>query len=62
MATIQEQEKLIEVLKFTPRTYKIRLWGYGGEYIMGNVDRKIYDYFRQRRLSVTDYEIGRAHV
>ena len=43
MATITEQEKLIEVLKFTPRTYKIQLWGYGGEYIMGTVDRKIYD-------------------
>ena len=55
MATIKEQEKLIEVLKFTPRTYKVRLWGYGGEYVMGTVDRKIYDYFRQRRLDVSDF-------
>lgn len=52
---IAEQEKLIEVLKFTPRTYKISLWGYGGEYVMGTVDRKIYDYFRQRRLSLGDF-------
>lgn len=50
-----EHEKLIEVLKFTPRTYKIQLWGYGGEYSMGTVDRKIYDYFRKRRLSVVDF-------
>ena len=50
-----EQQKLIEVLKFTPRTYTIQLWGYGGEYVMGTVDRKIYDYFKQRRLSVSDY-------
>jgi len=50
-----EHEELIEVLKFTPRTYKVRLWGYGGEHVMGTVDRKIYDYFRQRRLSVPDF-------
>ena len=50
-----EKEKLIEVLKFTPRTYKIQLWGYGGEYIMGTVDRKIYDYFKQRRLDLSDF-------
>ena len=39
MATIDEQEKLIAHLKFTPRTYKIQLWGYGGEYVMGTVPR-----------------------
>ena len=55
MATQAEKEKLVEVLKFTPRTYKIRLWGYGGEYIMGTVDRKIYDYFRHRRLDLADF-------
>jgi len=55
MSTIEEQEKLLQVLKFTPRTYKIQLWGYGGEYAMGTVDRKIYDYFRYRRLSLSDF-------
>jgi hypothetical protein len=50
-----EHEKLIEMLKFTPRTYKVALWGYGGEYIMGTVDRKIYDYFRYRRLDLSDF-------
>ena len=55
MATQKEKEELIEILKFTPRTYKIRLWGYGGEYVMGEVDRKIYDYFKRRRLSVSDF-------
>jgi len=55
MATVKEHEKLIEVLKFTPRTYKIHLWGYGGEYIMGSVDRKIYDYFRHRRLDLSEF-------
>jgi hypothetical protein len=50
-----EHEKLMETLKFTPRTYKIQLWGYGGEYVMGTVDRKIYDYFRARRLNLSDF-------
>jgi len=50
-----EHNQLIEVLKFTPRTYKISLWGYGGEKVMGTVDRKIYDYFRHRRLDLSDY-------
>jgi hypothetical protein len=50
-----EHEKLLEVLKFTPRTYKISMWGYGGEKVMGTVDRKIYDYFKRRRLDLSDY-------
>lgn len=55
MATLEEKEKLMEVLKFTPRTYKISMWGYGGERVMGTVDRKIYDYFKSRRLDLSDY-------
>ena len=52
---LAEQERLIEVLKFTPCTYTIQAWGYGGEVVMGRVDRKIYDYFRHRRLDVSDF-------
>jgi hypothetical protein len=55
MATQEDKEKLLEILKFTPRTYKITMWGYGGEKVMGVVDRKIYDYFKQRRLNLSDY-------
>ena len=55
MATKKEKEQLIEVLKFTPRTYKISLWGYGGESVMGTVNREIYDYFRSRRLDISDF-------
>jgi hypothetical protein len=50
-----EQQKLIDTLKFTPRTYKVQMWGYGGEIAMGTVDRKIYDYFKHRRLDVSDF-------
>jgi hypothetical protein len=58
MATKEEKEKLIELLKFTPRTYKITMWGYGGEKVMGTVDRKIYDYFKHRRLDLSEYAWG----
>jgi len=54
-ALIAEQERLIAMLKFTPCTYKISLWGYGGESVMGTVKREIYDYFRSRRLDVSDF-------
>ena len=50
-----DHEALIELLKFTPRTYTIQMWGYGGEVIMGTVDRKIFDYFKSRRLDVSDF-------
>lgn len=55
MATLEQKEQLLDVLKFTPRTYSIQLWGYGGEYVMGTVTREIYDYFKKRRLSIADY-------
>jgi hypothetical protein len=48
-------EQLVQVLKFTPRTYTISLWGYGGEKVMGTVDKKIFDYFKHRRLNLSDY-------
>jgi len=55
MATQEEKEQLLQILKWTPRTYKISMWGYGGEKVMGTVDRKIYDYFKQRRLDLSDF-------
>jgi hypothetical protein len=55
MATLEEQQKLIDTLKFTPRTYSISLWGYGGEKVIGTVDRAVFDYFRHRRLDLSDF-------
>jgi hypothetical protein len=55
MATLEQKQELIDILKFTPCTYKITMWGYGGEKVMGTVDRKIYDYFKSRRLDLSDY-------
>lgn len=47
-------EQLIEVLKFTPRTYKISMWGYGGEKVMGTVDPKVWDYCMENSVNLTD--------
>lgn len=55
MATQEEKQKFYDALAFTPRTYSIAMWGYGGEIVMGTVERKIFDYFKHRRLDVSDY-------
>ena len=54
MATKEEQQQLIDTLKFTPRTYKISLWGYGGEKVMGRVDPKVWDYCTERQIDLVD--------
>jgi hypothetical protein len=55
MATKKEKQELIEVLKFTPIRVTLSLQGYGGESYAGKVDRKIYEYFKQRKLSISDF-------
>lgn len=51
----KEKEKIFEILKFEPCTYTIRLWGYGGEVVLGTVDKKVWDYFRDHRIDLGDY-------
>lgn len=58
MATNQEKQELIEILKFTPRTYKIQMWGYGGEKVMGRVDPKVWDYCIKHRIDLVDMAWG----
>jgi hypothetical protein len=55
---LAEQQKLIEVLKFTPRTYKISMWGYGGERVMGTVDKKIWDYCNDNQVDLQEIAWG----
>jgi hypothetical protein len=52
---LAEQEKLIATLKFTPRSYRVSMWGYGGEVVIGTISREIYDYFKDNKLSVSDF-------
>jgi hypothetical protein len=54
MATQAEKELLIQTLKFTPRTYKISMWGYGGEKVMGTVDPKVWDYCMKHQVDLSD--------
>jgi hypothetical protein len=55
MATKQEkQQQLIDTLRFTPRTYTISMWGYGGEKVMGTVDQAAWDYCVANRIDLQD--------
>lgn len=55
MATKKQKEELIEILKFTPVTYTVRIHGYGGEIAMGTVDPSVVEYFRENKISLPEY-------
>lgn len=55
MATEQEKEQLMATLKFTPRKYKVEIWGYGGEIYWGAVDREVYDLFKSKSIDIEQY-------
>ncbi len=55
MATKQQKEELIEILKFTPIKVQMLIQGYGGESYAGRVERKIYEYFKERKLDIGEY-------
>jgi hypothetical protein len=58
MATKEQQQQLIDTLKFTPRTYRISMWGYGGEKVMGTVDPKAWNYCLKHRIDLVDLAWG----
>jgi hypothetical protein len=47
-------EELVAVLKFTPRTYKIQMWGYGGERVMGTTTQEVWDYCNNNQVDLSD--------
>lgn len=53
-------EELIQVLKWTPRTYTVSIWGYGGEIAMGRIPAKTVEYFRENLISVSNYAYNSA--
>ena len=55
MATKKQKQELIDILKFTPITVTLSIQGYGGESYAGVVDRKIYNYFKERKLDLEHY-------
>ena len=48
MATADEKQELVDVLKFTPRDVRIQIWGYGGEIVMGRVSREAYKWWTNK--------------
>jgi hypothetical protein len=52
---LKEQEQLIAVLKFTPRTYTLMLSGYGGEIVLGSVPREQYQYFVDNNIDIEEF-------
>jgi hypothetical protein len=58
MATKEEKQQLIDTLKFTPCTYRISMWGYGGEKVMGRVDPAAWDYCIKHQLDLVDLAWG----
>jgi hypothetical protein len=55
MATKAQKQELIDILKFTPRTYNIYIGGYGGEAYAGKVDRATYEYFKEKKIDIEEY-------
>jgi hypothetical protein len=47
-------EELVAVLKFTPRTYKVSMWGYGGERVMGTTTQEVWDYCNNNQVDLSD--------
>jgi hypothetical protein len=54
MATLEEKKLLIETLKFTPRTYTVQMWGYGGEKVMGTTTQEVWDYCMEHQVDLQD--------
>jgi hypothetical protein len=62
MATTKQKDQLIDYLKFTPRTYTIKLTGYGGEIVMGTVNRKAYNYCQEHDICLDEYIWGNLEI
>lgn len=57
MATVAEKEKLAKTLKFTPVTYNLQLWGYGGEIAVAKINKEQYDYWKPKLDEDGDSEL-----
>ena len=50
MATQEQKEELVEILKFTPRTYTMRFWGYGTEHVCGHINQSSPEYLQENNI------------
>jgi hypothetical protein len=53
--TLTLEERVEAALKFTPVTYTIDLYGWGGEIAIGTVKPEIYQYFQDNGLDIEEY-------
>ena len=51
-------EELVEILKFTPCTYRVEMGSYGGEIYIGKVNRSTYNYFKKRKIDMEEYAVA----
>ncbi len=58
MATKEEKQDLIDVLKFTPITVTLSIQGYGGESYAGKVSREDYEFFKKNKYDMDEYASG----
>ena len=54
MATKKQKEELLATLKFTPRIYKLAIWGRGSEYVVGKVPRATAEYLTEKEIDLSD--------
>lgn len=53
---IDEHQRLVDTLKFTPRNIRISISGYGGEIVMGSISKEAYDHWNQQEEDLlTDF-------
>lgn len=57
MATAEQKEELAQTLKFTPRTYRLMLWGYGGEVAVAKINKEQYEYWNAKKEEDGDSEL-----
>lgn len=55
MATRKQKQELMAALKFTPKTVRLLIQGYGGECYAGTVDRETYEFFKSKQIDISQY-------
>lgn len=48
-------EKFVEALKFTPINCRIEMTGYGGEIVLGTIDKEKYQYLEDNGIDIEEY-------
>jgi hypothetical protein len=55
MATKQQKEELIDILKGNKKRYEIHLTGYGGEIVLGTVTQEQYEYWSENEADFEEH-------